>query len=69
MFAEPTGHAEALPALTRRLLGELSAGLEAACHGARRLTLALYRVDATIATIGIPLAVLTIDTHYRTTER
>jgi protein ImuB len=53
VFAEPIGHAEALHALTRRLLGELCAGLEAACLGARRLTLALYRVDATTGTVGI----------------
>jgi protein ImuB len=53
VLAEPIGHAEGLEALVRRLLGELCAGLETTCLGARRLTLALYRVDNTIRTIGI----------------
>jgi protein ImuB len=53
-LAEPVMHAEALAALTARLLGELCAGLEAASLGARRLTLAFYRVDntSTCARIG-----------------
>ncbi|MDX1542004.1 MAG: DNA polymerase Y family protein, partial [Geminicoccaceae bacterium] len=53
VFAEPIGHVEALEALTRRLLGELTAGLEATARGARRLTLALYRVDNTVQTVTI----------------
>jgi protein ImuB len=47
VLAEPVMHVEALDALTRRLLGQLCAGLEAAGLGARRLTLAFYRVDNT----------------------
>ncbi|HEX6141898.1 MAG TPA: DNA polymerase Y family protein [Geminicoccaceae bacterium] len=53
LFAEPVAHAEALHGLTRRLLAELTSGLEAACLGVRRLALALYRVDNTVQTIGI----------------
>ena len=45
VLAEPVMHAEALHELTARLLDQLCAGLEAAGLGARRLTLAFYRVD------------------------
>ena len=45
VLAEPVLHAAALAALTERLLGQLAAGLEACGLGARRLTLAFYRVD------------------------
>jgi protein ImuB len=49
VLAEPVLHAAALAALTERLLGELAAGLEACGLGARRLTLAFYRVDNSTA--------------------
>jgi protein ImuB len=52
-FAEPIAHAEALAAVTRRLLAELCAGLAAASLGARRLTLACYRVDNSTAAVSI----------------
>ena len=52
-FAEPIAHAEALAAVTRRLLAELCAGLAAAGLGARRLTLACYRVDNSTAAVAI----------------
>ncbi len=47
VLAEPVAHAEGLAALSLRLLAELCAGLEACGLGARRLTLAFYRVDNT----------------------
>jgi protein ImuB len=52
-FAEPIAHAEALAAVTRRLLAELCGGLAAAGLGARRLTLACYRVDNSTAAVAI----------------
>ena len=52
-FAEPIAHAEALAAVTRRLLAELCGGLAAASLGARRLTLACYRVDNSTAAVAI----------------
>jgi protein ImuB len=52
-FAEPLAHAEALAAVTRRLLAELCAGLAGAGLGARRLTLACYRVDNSTAAVAI----------------
>ncbi|HLT00672.1 MAG TPA: DNA polymerase Y family protein, partial [Geminicoccaceae bacterium] len=52
-FAEPIAHAEALAAVTRRLLAELCAGLAATGLGARRVTLACYRVDNSAAAVAI----------------
>ena len=52
-FAEPIAEAEALAPVTRRLLAELCGGLAAACLGARRLTLAFYRVDNSTAAVAI----------------
>ena len=52
-FVEPLLAAEALPAAASRLLGELCAGLELAGLGARRLTLAVYRVDNSTALVRI----------------
>lgn len=52
-FAEPIAHAEALAAVTRRLLAELCAAMAAAGLGARRLTLACYRVDNSTAAVAI----------------
>jgi protein ImuB len=52
-FAEPIAHAEALAAVIRRLLAELCAALAAASLGARRLTLACYRVDNSTAAVAI----------------
>jgi protein ImuB len=52
-FAEPIAHVEALAAVTRRLLAELCAGLAAGSLGARRLTLACYRVDNSTAAAAI----------------
>ena len=52
-FAEPIAQAEALAPVTRRLLAELCSGLAAASLGARRLTLAFYRVDNSTAAVAI----------------
>lgn len=52
-LAEPIAHTDGLAAVTRRLLGELCAGLETAGAGARRLTLALYRVDDTTQALTV----------------
>jgi protein ImuB len=53
IFAEPIIQPEALAALTERLLQQLCVGLEAAGLGARRLTLALYRVDGGSTSLSI----------------
>jgi protein ImuB len=52
-FAEPLAEAEALTAVTRRLLAELCRGLAAASLGARRLVLACHRVDNSTAAVAI----------------
>ena len=52
-LAEPLLEVAALTVLTRRLLEQLCAGLAAAGLGARRLTLALYRVDTSTACAAI----------------
>jgi protein ImuB len=52
-FAEPIGEAAALASVTRRLLAELCSALAAASLGARRLTLALYRVDNSTAAVAV----------------
>jgi protein ImuB len=52
-FAEPIGEAAALAPVTRRLLAELCGALAAASLGARRLTLAFYRVDNSTASVAI----------------
>ena len=53
VFAEPIAQADALEPVTRRLLTELCGGLAAASLGARRLTLAFYRVDNSTAAVAI----------------
>ncbi len=53
IFAEPIICPEALPPLIERLVRQLCIGLEAAGLGARRLTLALYRVDNSTVTTSI----------------
>ena len=52
-FAEPIAQAEALEPVTRRLLAELCSALAAASLGARRLTLAFYRVDNSTAAVAV----------------
>ncbi|HSA82162.1 MAG TPA: DNA polymerase Y family protein, partial [Geminicoccaceae bacterium] len=52
-LAEPLLEVTALTVLTRRLLDQLCAGLAAASLGARRLTLAVYRVDNSSACAAI----------------
>jgi protein ImuB len=52
-FAEPIAEASALAPVTRRLLAELCVALAAASLGARRLTLAFYRVDNSTAAVAI----------------
>jgi protein ImuB len=52
-FAEPIAEAAALAPVTRRLLAELCGALAAASLGARRLTLAFYRVDNSTAAVAI----------------
>lgn len=59
LFAEPIAGPEAIEAVTRALVEALTAKLEADGRGARRLELALYRVDGTVGelAIGTSLAV------------
>ena len=45
--------ADALASVTRRLIAELCSGLAATSLGARRLTLAFYRVDNSTAAVAI----------------
>ena len=52
-FAEPIAQADALAPVIRRLLAELCSGLAVASLGARRLTLAFYRVDNSTAAVAI----------------
>ena len=52
-FAEPLLETEALRAVAARLLEQLCTGLEMAGQGARRLTLAVYRVDNSTACMRI----------------
>jgi protein ImuB len=52
-FAEPLLETEALGRIADRLLAELCTGLELAGLGARRLTLAVYRVDNSAAAARI----------------
>ena len=52
-FAEPIATTEDVAAALDRLLARLCADLERAQAGARRLELALYRVDGTVQRIGI----------------
>jgi protein ImuB len=52
-LAEPLMEVATLAVLTRRLLDQLCAGLAAAGLGARRLTLAVYRVDNSSASAAI----------------
>lgn len=53
IFADPIMAKEALLPSIKRLVRQLSVGLEAAGLGARRLTLALYRVDSSTATVSV----------------
>lgn len=53
IFADPITDPKSLPALVERLVRQLCIGLEAAGLGARRLTLALYRVDNSTVTCSI----------------
>ena len=53
IFAEPIIDPDALPPLIEHLLRQLCVGLEAAGLGARRLTLALYRVDNSALTVSV----------------
>lgn len=53
IFAEPITDSDGLPPLIERLLHQLCIGLEAAGLGARRLTLALYRVDNSTITCSV----------------
>lgn len=53
IFADPITDHTVLPTLIDRLLHQLCIGLEAAGLGARRLTLALYRVDNSTVTCSI----------------
>jgi len=53
IFAEPITDPTTLPPLIKRLVRQLCIGLEAAGLGAKRLTLALYRVDNSTVTTSI----------------
>ena len=53
IFAEPVTSPSRLPTLIEHLLRQLCVGLEAAGLGARRLTLALYRVDTSTVTCTV----------------
>jgi len=52
-FPEPIGHGDDIARAARHLLAELCAKLAAADLGARRLELALYRTDATVARAAV----------------
>jgi protein ImuB len=52
-FAEPVGRADDIALATRRMLDELCARLAAAHLGIRRLEVALYRTDGTVARAAI----------------
>jgi protein ImuB len=52
-FADPLLETQALRAVTNRLLDQLCSGLELVGQGARRLTLAVYRVDNSTAAARI----------------
>jgi protein ImuB len=52
-FAEPIAEAETLARVTGRLLAELCGALAAMSLGARRLTLAFYRVDNSTAAVAV----------------
>ena len=53
IFADPITDPDSLPPLIERLLRQLCIGLEAAGLGARRLTLAIYRVDNSTVTCTV----------------
>ncbi len=53
IFAEPMTSPDMLPSLIERLVRQLSVGLEAAGLGARRLTMALFRVDNSAITCSV----------------
>ncbi|MGI9449506.1 MAG: Y-family DNA polymerase [Geminicoccaceae bacterium] len=53
IFADPIMSSDALRPLIKRLVRQLSVGLEAAGLGVRRLSMAFYRVDNSIATFSI----------------
>ena len=53
IFADPITDAKTLPPLIKRLSHQLCVGLEASGLGARRLTLALYRIDNSTVTTSI----------------
>lgn len=53
IFADPVMTHDALRPSIKRLVRQLAIGLEAAGLGAKRLTLALYRVDNSTATLSI----------------
>ncbi len=55
-WPEPIGHLDAVAAATGRLLERLEAMLEGDRRGARRLELALYRIDGTVARIAVGTA-------------
>ena len=55
-WPEPIGHLEAVAAATDRLLRRLEPMLERDRQGARRLELALYRIDGTVARIAVGTA-------------
>jgi protein ImuB len=55
-FAEPIGRQEDIAATARQLLGDLCQRLEAARRGVRRLELALFRTDGTVARAAIGTA-------------
>ena len=53
IFADPIMSSDALRPLIKRLVRQLSVGLEAAGLGARRLSMAVYRVDNSVATFSV----------------
>ena len=55
-FAEPIGRQADIAATARQLLGDLCRRLEAARRGVRRLELALFRTDGTVARAAIGTA-------------
>ena len=64
VFAEPIGHLDDVRRAARRLVEKVCDDLGRRRHGARKLVLALYRVDSKVATAAIGTARPVRDPHH-----
>ena len=64
VFAEPIGHLDDIHRAVRRLVEKVCADLGRRRHGARRLVLALYRVDGKVETAAVGTARPVRDPHH-----